>query len=258
MKKIKLLKPLTLISAFSLLAACGQKEEVKTETEAEAAVETVVEAEVAKTDEVNLTMETADEKISYVIGYQMASRYTQDPILAFDADLLKKGIEDALSGAQSLVSDADAQTASAELQGRVQAQQDEASAEAKSEGIAFLESNKAKEGIVVTDSGLQYEVLTKGESDKSPLATDTVKVHYHGTLTNGTVFDSSVDRGEPISFPLNGVIAGWTEGLQLMAIGDKFRFYIPSDLAYGGRATGSIPPHSTLIFDVELLGINEG
>lgn len=123
-------------------------------------------------------------------------------------------------------------------------------------GVEFLQDNQNKEGVNVTDSGLQYQLLTAGESDERPVASDTVLVHYHGTLPNGVVFDSSVNRGAPISFGLNQVIKGWTEGLQLMAVGDKMRLFIPSELAYGARATGGIPAYSVLIFDVELLAIN--
>ncbi len=121
---------------------------------------------------------------------------------------------------------------------------------------AFLAENKKKEGVIETASGLQYKVVTMGTGAK-PSATDRVKVHYHGTLLDGTVFDSSVERGEPITFGLNQVIAGWTEGVQLMPIGSKFIFYIPSNLAYGDRAAGSIKPGSTLIFEVELLDIEK-
>ncbi|MBQ7698232.1 MAG: FKBP-type peptidyl-prolyl cis-trans isomerase [Paludibacteraceae bacterium] len=127
----------------------------------------------------------------------------------------------------------------------------------KGEGERFLEANRLKEGVQVTESGLQYEVLTMGKGPQ-PQATDKVKVHYHGTLIDGTVFDSSVERGEPAEFGLNQVIKGWTEGLQLMPVGSKFRFYIPQELGYGERATGKIPPYSTLIFDVELLDIVKG
>ena len=123
-------------------------------------------------------------------------------------------------------------------------------------GQAFLTSNADAEGVVTTTSGLQYKVLQAGTGATHPNATDRVKVHYHGTLLDGTVFDSSVDRGEPISFGLNQVIAGWTEGLQLMVEGEKTRLFIPSELAYGNRSAGKIKPGSTLIFDVELLGIN--
>ena len=129
-------------------------------------------------------------------------------------------------------------------------------ADNKAAGEAFLEANKAVEGVKVTESGLQYKVVKMGNG-KKPSATDKVKVHYHGTLIDGTVFDSSVDRGEPIVFALNQVIAGWTEGVQLMPVGSKFTFYIPSELAYGERETGEIKPYSALIFEVELLGIEK-
>ncbi|CAD6366877.1 FKBP-type peptidyl-prolyl cis-trans isomerase [Shewanella putrefaciens] len=123
-------------------------------------------------------------------------------------------------------------------------------------GNEFLAQNKAQEGVITTASGLQYQVLAKGDGTIHPKASDTVTVHYHGTLLDGTVFDSSVDRGEPIAFPLNRVIKGWTEGVQLMVVGDKVRFFIPSDLAYGNRSMGKIGGGSVLIFDVELLKIN--
>jgi peptidylprolyl isomerase len=123
-------------------------------------------------------------------------------------------------------------------------------------GAEFLEKNKAREGVKATGSGLQYEVLTVGSGEVHPKASDKVTVHYHGTLIDGTVFDSSVDRGEPASFPLNRVIPGWTEGLQLMVIGEKTRFYIPSNIAYGNKSIGPIKGGSTLIFDVELIAIN--
>ena len=124
----------------------------------------------------------------------------------------------------------------------------------KAIGEKFLEENKLKEGIIVTESGLQYEVLKMGKG-KKPAATDKVKVHYHGTLIDGKVFDSSVERGEPIVFGLNQVIKGWTEGVQLMPLGSKFRFYIPQELGYGAQAAGDIPPYSILIFEVELIDI---
>lgn len=126
----------------------------------------------------------------------------------------------------------------------------------KQEGEEFLAANATKDGVIVTESGLQYEVIKMGKGPK-PSATDRVRVHYHGTLIDGTVFDSSVERGEPITFGLNQVIAGWTEGVQLMPVGSKFRFYIPQELGYGAREAGSIPPYSTLIFEVELLGIEK-
>ena len=123
-------------------------------------------------------------------------------------------------------------------------------------GQDFLAKNSSADGVQSTASGLQYQVLNAGTGSTHPTASDRVKVHYHGTLIDGTVFDSSVDRGEPISFGLGQVIAGWTEGLQLMVEGEKTRFFIPSNLAYGNRSAGKIKPGSTLIFDVELIGIN--
>ncbi|NVK36849.1 MAG: FKBP-type peptidyl-prolyl cis-trans isomerase [Gammaproteobacteria bacterium] len=122
-------------------------------------------------------------------------------------------------------------------------------------GAAFLAENAKKEGVITTESGLQYQVLEAGTGDTHPKANSTVTVHYHGTLLDGTVFDSSVRRGQTISFPLNQVIPGWTEGVQLMVVGEKTRFFIPSRLAYGNRNAGVIKPGSTLIFDVELFAI---
>jgi peptidylprolyl isomerase len=124
-------------------------------------------------------------------------------------------------------------------------------------GKLFLASNKSAKGVLETNSGLQYLVLEKGNGSVHPAVKDTVRVHYHGTLLDGSVFDSSVNRGEPISFGLSQVIKGWAEGLQLMVVGDKFKLFIPSHLAYGNRSAGSIQPGSMLIFDVELLAINE-
>ncbi|MFV1873149.1 MAG: FKBP-type peptidyl-prolyl cis-trans isomerase [Oleiphilus sp.] len=123
-------------------------------------------------------------------------------------------------------------------------------------GLEFLSKNMTQEGVVTTESGLQYKVLTKGTGEENPTANDRVKVHYHGTLIDGTVFDSSVARGQAIEFGLNQVIKGWTEGLQLMVEGEKTRLFIPSELAYGNRPAGAIPAGSTLIFDVELIKIN--
>ncbi|MDO6541193.1 FKBP-type peptidyl-prolyl cis-trans isomerase [Photobacterium sanguinicancri] len=131
-----------------------------------------------------------------------------------------------------------------------------AAAENIQAGETFLAENKQNEGVNITASGLQYQVLQAGTGSAHPKASDKVTVHYHGTLLDGSVFDSSVDRGQPIDFGLNQVIAGWTEGVQLMVEGEKTRFFIPANLAYGNRAIGSIPPGSVLIFDVELIKIN--
>lgn len=138
---------------------------------------------------------------------------------------------------------------------RMQTNKKEASTNQQA-GSTYLSENMTKEGVITTESGLQYKVLTPGNGEEHPNATDVVKVHYHGTLTDGTVFDSSVARGKPIEFGLNQVIKGWTEGLQLMVEGEKTRLFIPSELGYGNRSAGSIPAGSTLIFDVELIKIN--
>ena len=132
-----------------------------------------------------------------------------------------------------------------------------AALENKQKGAEYMAANGRLDGVETTGSGLQYKVLQQGTGHQHPKETDTVKVHYHGTLLDGSVFDSSVERGEPIEFSLHQVIKGWTEGLQLMVVGEKTRLFIPSDLAYGDRAAGAIGPGSTLIFDVELLGISQ-
>jgi FKBP-type peptidyl-prolyl cis-trans isomerase len=169
-----------------------------------------------------------------------------------NAEELAKGLKDVLDGNSMM----DMNTAQQLFQQESAKVSEIAKAKATEEGKKFLEANAKKPGIKTTASGLQYEVISAGDGTK-PILQDKVKVHYHGTLTNGTVFDSSVDRGEPISFPLNGVIQGWQEGLQLMPKGSKYRLFIPASLGYGDRPAGKIPANSVLIFDVELLGINE-
>jgi FKBP-type peptidyl-prolyl cis-trans isomerase FklB len=143
------------------------------------------------------------------------------------------------------------------MQGKAQATMAAEAAKNKKEGEAFLAANKTKEGVKTLPSGLQYKVLKNG-TGKTPKATDSVKAHYAGTLLNGTEFDSSIKRGEPTVFPVNGVIPGWIEALQLMKTGSKWQLFIPSELAYGERGQQSIPPNSVLIFEVELIGIEDG
>ncbi|XMO76601.1 FKBP-type peptidyl-prolyl cis-trans isomerase [Roseibacillus persicicus] len=210
-------------------------------------------------------LETDNQKVSYLIGRNIAESMKADG-LELDFDILFTGMKEAAAGTESKIAEADAQAVMMKFQGEMQAkaqaqaaeQQKEAEAAAQvniEAGKKFLAENKKREEVTETESGLQYEVLTAAEGDK-PAATDTVKVHYHGTLLDGTVFDSSVDRGTPIDFPLNGVIKGWTEGVQLMPVGSKYKFYIPSDLAYGNRGSGpKIGPGETLVFEVELLEI---
>lgn len=193
---------------------------------------------------------------SYSLGFTIASNLRERFGDAIEQDALLAGIVDRLEGRDRQVSEEEAQRALAAL-----AEQQQQLARARSEanlatGREYLEENGKREGVTTTASGLQYEVLVAGDGAK-PGPRDTVTTHYHGTLIDGQVFDSSVDRGQPASFPVNGVIRGWTEALQLMGVGSKWRLYIPPDLAYGERAVGSIPANSTLIFDVELLGIDD-
>ena len=192
------------------------------------------------------------DKVSYAlgigIGRQLADMGANDIVTEDFAAAMK----DVLTGAQLQIDETEAQ---AMVQEYLQRKGEERLKNVKAEGEAFLAENAKKEGIVTLPSGLQYQVLQEGNG-KSPKATDQVKRHYEGTLINGKVFDSSYRRGEPATFPLNGVIAGWTEGLQLMKEGAKYRFFIPFNLAYGTRGAGQdIPPYATLIFDVELIEV---
>ena len=190
------------------------------------------------------------EQIGKSIKEQEAQGLIGEPSLATDFALIKQGFVNGLLGYEE------------QMTGEIAGEYIQSTMSTikygnnKEEGEKFLAENALREGVITTASGLQYEVIKMGKG-KKPVATDNVKVHYHGTLTNGTVFDSSVDRNEPITFGLTQVIAGWTEGLQLMPVGSKFKFYIPQQLGYGSQQAGSIPPYSTLIFEVELLGIEK-
>lgn len=191
------------------------------------------------------------DSISYSLGVLFAQNLKQQGMTKVDHEKLAQGLADALKGQETT----DVNTANAMVQKHFQGLGLAKATAAKVEGEAFLAENAKRAEVKVTDSGLQYEVLKPGNG-KYPTATQTVKVHYHGTLIDGTVFDSSVDRGETIEFPLNRVISGWTEGLQLMQEGAKYRFFIPYNLAYGERGSQpKIPPYSALIFDVELFEV---
>jgi FKBP-type peptidyl-prolyl cis-trans isomerase len=191
------------------------------------------------------------EQIGKSIKEQEAVGLIGEPSLATDFALIKQGFINSLLGATEQWNP---EFAGEYIQSTMTTIK---YGNSKEEGEKFLAENALREGVITTPSGLQYEVLKQGKGKKTPTATDVVKVHYHGTLTNGTVFDSSVDRNEPISFALTQVIPGWTEGLQLMTVGSKYKFYIPQNLGYGSQQAGSIPPYSTLIFEVELLGIEK-
>lgn len=193
------------------------------------------------------------EKLSYSLGVNIGRSLQNQGLEEMDATTLAQALTDVFSGADLKINEADGGAILNEYFGKLQAKKHEGAIKA---GRDFLEANGKKEGIVTLASGLQYEIMKAGEGIK-PQLTSTVTTHYHGTTIDGTVFDSSVERGQPASFPVNGVIAGWTEALQLMPLGSKWRLYVPSDLAYGERgAGGQIGPHTTLIFDVELLEIN--
>jgi len=201
-------------------------------------------------------LQNKTDSVSYAFGVYLGNDLSRNlktfPGMEVNTDMLINGMRQAFAGSNEPMS---VEFANQYFQQYVTTAQQQDSEKKKADGQAFLDKNKERPEVTVTASGLQYEVLTATDGPK-PTATDKVKVHYTGTLIDGTVFDSSVERGEPITFPLNGVIPGWTEGLQLMSVGSKYRFYIPYNLAYGERGQGPIPPYATLIFDVELLDIN--
>ncbi len=205
------------------------------------------------------TLKSQSEKASYVIGIELAKQLvvTKDDL---DLDAMMLGMKDMFSGTKPRLTNEEMRSAMQSYQEtkqvKEQAMMKRFSDENKKEGSAFLAKNKTKKGVTTLPNGLQYKVLKSGKGGKSPKATDTVVTHYHGTLIDGTVFDSSYDRGEPVSFPVNGVIKGWTEALLKMKVGDKWQLAVPSDLAYGERgAPPKIAPGATLLFDVELLEI---
>jgi len=198
---------------------------------------------------------TTELRVSYGVGRQMGEQLASNPFDGVNADAVAQGVLDALNGRESQVPRSALEEDFRIVGTRMQEKQEQQTKAQAKIGELFLAENAKKDGITVTDSGLQYEIITAGTGEK-PTATSRVKTHYHGTLIDGTVFDSSVQRGEPIDFPVNGVIAGWTEALQLMPVGSKWRLYIPHNLAYGERGAGAgIAPFSALIFDVELLDI---
>lgn len=205
------------------------------------------------------------DSASYALGVNVASSFKSGGLKTINFELLNKGMRDAFANANPSLTPQQCQEAIQTLFESFSKEREEMARKNEEmekqkymptikEGEAFLAQNKVKSGIKTTASGLQYEVITQGNGAK-PLATDRVTVNYRGTLLNGTEFDSSYKRGEPITFGLNQVISGWTEGVQLMQEGSKYRFFIPYNLAYGGRSAGEIPPFSTLIFEVELIKV---
>ncbi len=205
-----------------------------------------------------IALETLTQRLSYIVGENMAHQLKNDG-LDLDTNTIALAINDVMSGKPSRLSDVEKRSTVEQVQKESQERQmaahAEQSAKNKNEGAAYLAENAKKDGVITTDSGLQYQTLVTGNGTK-PSKSDRVKVHYKGTLIDGTVFDSSYDRGEPIVFPVTGVIAGWIEGLQLMNVGSKYELVIPSNLAYGANGSGPvIGPDATLVFEVELLGI---
>ena len=199
-------------------------------------------------------LNTLTQRLSYIVGENMAHQLQNDG-LELDAAAVALAVSDVMAGNPSRLTDAEKRSTVEQVQQESQERQRAAHAKNKAAGEAYLAENAKKEGVTTTASGLQYKELVAGDGAK-PSKSDRVKVHYHGTLIDGTVFDSSYQRGEPIVFPVTGVIAGWIEGLQLMNVGSKFELTIPSNLAYGANGSGPvIGPDATLIFQVELLAI---
>ena len=209
-----------------------------------------------------MNLDSHQAQVSYIIGRDLARNFAQQG-LELDVDTLAGALKEGLQGLPSRLTQEQMQAAMQQLQEQMggadeadSTQDPESMKNNKAEGEAFLAENASKAGVTTLPSGLQYEVITQGTGAK-PSLKSSVTTHYHGTLINGTVFDSSYQRGQPATFPVNGVIAGWTEALQLMPEGSKYRLYIPSDLAYGKRGAGrDIPGDTALIFDVELLKVN--
>jgi FKBP-type peptidyl-prolyl cis-trans isomerase FklB len=203
---------------------------------------------------INAQNKTEMEKVSYSLGVNVAKSVQAQGLESIDSDAIAKAFKDVFEGNDLEINEQEANLILQDYFTKINNKAQEANVAL---GTKFLEDNAKKEGVVTTSTGLQYEVITKGEGPM-PKETDKVTVHYHGTLLDGTVFDSSVDRGQPATFPVNGVIPGWVEALQLMNVGSKYKLFIPSNLAYGERgAGGAIGPNATLIFEVELISIGE-
>ncbi|MHC2071035.1 FKBP-type peptidyl-prolyl cis-trans isomerase [Bremerella sp. T1] len=215
------------------------------------AIAMVLVAHAAFAQEIKL--ETTEQKASYAIGRNIANEVA-NPDVPFDVEALVAGFRDGLSGKESKLSEEQVTAALQAFQTLVQGQMQKKAEEAAKAGETYLAENAKKEGVETTKTGLQYKVIEAG-TGATPKLTDTVVCHYKGTLVDGTEFDSSYKRGEPAQFPVNGVIAGWTEALQKMKVGGKWKLYIPANLAYGPQGRPGIPPNAVLLFDIELLDI---
>lgn len=202
----------------------------------------------------DILLDTDEARVSYGIGRQLGDQLRQNPVPGMQLAAVLAGLNEAFDGQDSRVDVESLNASFRVIRERMQAEAQVKAAAAAQEGVDYLEANAERPGVVVLPSGLQYEVLTQGEG-ATPTREDQVRTHYHGTLIDGSVFDSSYQRGQPAEFPVGGVIAGWTEALQLMPAGSKWRLHVPSELAYGAQGVGGIPPHSVLVFDVELLDV---
>ncbi len=205
----------------------------------------------------SVELKTPAQKASYGIGLNMGKSLSREGMDDLDPKAVALGIEDAMAKKDPQIKDEELAEAFAFLQKRSEERMTKLNEESAQAGKKFLEENGKKEGVVTTKSGLQYEIVKKADGAQ-PKATDVVTVHYEGKLTDGTVFDSSVERGSPIDLPVSGVIPGWVEGLQLMHVGEKYKLYIPSELAYGAQSPSpTIPANSVLVFDLELIAIKD-
>lgn len=201
-----------------------------------------------------LDFSSDEARVSYGIGLQLGNQLRNNPPPGAQLNAILAGLSDAFDGLESRVAHEELNASFQVIRERMQAEAAAKAEKAAEAGREYLAENAKREGITVLPSGLQYEILTEGNGAR-PSKDDTVRTHYHGTLIDGTVFDSSYERGKPAEFPVGGVIKGWIEALQLMPEGSKWRLHVPSELAYGAQDMGSIPPHSVLVFDVELLKI---
>ncbi len=203
--------------------------------------------------QISLIAQDSVDTTSYSLGMSVGARMANQGASDIDYDSFIKGLQATLEKQETLITKNQSDSINYVY---FQSQQDKMFDKVKEDGLKYLEENAKRPEVSTTESGLQYQVIAEGDGGAKPTASSTVTVHYVGQLITGEMFDSSVDRGEPISFPLNRVIPGWTEGLQLMTVGSKYRLFIPYELGYGARGAGAaIPPYSTLIFDVELLAI---
>lgn len=247
--KRNLLAAAVAISIATLMGCNQEKETGTTSSVQNTELESVLAQEVE--------LDTSMQKASYGIGMSMGQSLMQDGLSDLDLGAFTQGMQDALSGNDPRLEEQELMTAFQQLQADLEERAGAADEANQQAGTDFLAENAQRDGVTTTESGLQYEVIESGDAEgKQPSATDVVTVHYEGKLVDGTVFDSSLARGEPIDFPVGQVIPGWVEALQLMRVGDKWKLVIPSELAYGAASPSPlIPPHSVLVFEVELLGI---